>query len=60
MGNKFNIILGILTVLCFAVSVTGLTLTQSHWFLLPIPILFVASFVAVLVTLVKSSKKDKK
>lgn len=60
MGNKFNLILGILTVICFAVSVIGLVLTKSHWFILPIPALFVASFIAVLIIAIKAKIKDKK
>lgn len=60
MDKKFNIIMGILTVICFAVSLIGLVITKSHWFLLPIPALVFINMIIVVYIIIKSSIKKGK
>lgn len=60
MDKKFNIIMGILTVICFAVSIIGLIITKSHWFLLPIPTLVFINMIIVVCIIIKSSIKKGK
>lgn len=60
MDKKFNIIMGILTVICFAVSIIGLIITKSHWFLLPIPALVFINMIIVVYIIIKSSIKKGK
>lgn len=60
MSNKTNIILGVINLVITIISLVGLVVTKSHWFLLPIPVFILLNAIFVLYIVIKAKSTEKK